>query len=241
LTSWASEVVIVGTDGLSGLVLRLQPAATLVGRVVFDEGPAGMPDLRALRVALDSVDGGDSPGDALVPEPVAVAADGRVEVSGVLPGRYQLRVESVSESQPDWSLRSVVLNGEDLTDTALVVEGAEHTVGGVVVGLSRRSTSLSGTLQGVNAEPATALQVVVFAANSRYWTPGSRRIAVTQPDTVGRFLFRNLPPGQYRLAVIVRTETDVRDAAFLTRLVPMSVEVQVAEGAHVIQDLRLQR
>ena len=103
-----------------------------------------------------------------------------------------------------------------------------------------RASSVSGVLQGPDGQPAANYTVVVFSSESRYWTPQSRRIQAARPATDGRFSFRDLPPGEYRLAAIGDVEPGQWfDPLFLRQLTAASMPVSIGEGERKTQDLRL--
>ena len=58
------------------------------------------------------------------------------------------------------------------------------------------------------------------------------------PD--GRFTFRMIPPGEYRLASFLDAEPGSWfDPAFLEQLSSSSVRLSIAEGEKKVQDLRV--
>jgi hypothetical protein len=69
--------------------------------------------------------------------------------------------------------------------------------------------------------------------------PGSRRIASTRPDGSGRYQFRTLPAGEYRIALTTDlVPEDLRDTAALERLFAQSVVVTIGVGEKKTLDLR---
>jgi len=82
--------------------------------------------------------------------------------------------------------------------------------------------------------------VVAFSADERFWTPQSRRVQAARPATDGRFAFRALPPGDYRLVAVTDVEPGQWfDPAFLRQLVGGSVPLSIADGERKVQDLRV--
>jgi hypothetical protein len=70
--------------------------------------------------------------------------------------------------------------------------------------------------------------------------PGARRIQATRPATDGRFSFRSLPAGDYRLVAVTDIETGQWfDPAFLRPLLGASIGITLAEGEQKIQDIRI--
>ena len=82
--------------------------------------------------------------------------------------------------------------------------------------------------------------LIVYPADQRFWTPQSRRIQSARPATDGRFTFRNLPAGDYRLVPVYDPEPGAWfDPAFLLQLESASVRVSIAEGEKKEQHLRV--
>ena len=82
--------------------------------------------------------------------------------------------------------------------------------------------------------------LVVFAADPRYWTPASRRIVAMRPSSDGRYGFRDLPAGEYRLAALTDAEPGQWfDPRVLRELTGASIPVRLGEGEQRGQDLRV--
>jgi hypothetical protein len=101
-------------------------------------------------------------------------------------------------------------------------------------------TELTGLVTNAKNVPAPEFTLVVFAADSRYWTATSRRIQSTRPATDGRYTFRNLPPGEYRLAPVYDLEPGaLSDTAFLQQLEPTALRVTLQAGEKKTQDMKV--
>ena len=138
-------------------------------------------------------------------------------------------------------MKSAVAAGQDALDLPLEIKPNE-SVSSVVVTMTTRATDLRGMLQGSNGQPVADCTVVVFSSDNRYWIPQSRRIQATRPSTDGRFAFRDLPPGDYRIAAV----TDVEPGAwfapeFLRQLLGASTVVTLGEGERKTQDVKILR
>jgi hypothetical protein len=65
-------------------------------------------------------------------------------------------------------------------------------------------------------------------------------VRTARPNTDGRFVFRDLPAGDYLLAALTDIEpSDLGDEAFLEALVSGAVPVSLGDGERKTQDLRL--
>ena len=67
-----------------------------------------------------------------------------------------------------------------------------------------------------------------------------RRVAAQRPDTEGRFTFRTLPPGSYRMAAVTDVEQgEWFNPDFLAQLASGSIPITLAEGEKKTQNIRL--
>lgn len=233
---WGMTDVSTDGRGISNVTLTLQPAMTVSGRVAFD-GASPPTDLTKVRLSLQPV-GQTGPGVELgsTVAPAQVDAEGRFTFSGVVPGRYRI---SSALSAPGWSVKSSVVEGRDSLDFPFEVKPNEN-VAAAVVTFGNRSTELSGVLQDPAGRPTSDFTVIVFAAENRFWTPMSRRIQATRPGTDGRFVLRDLPPGDYRLTAVVDVEPGQWfDPAFLRQTLAVSMPVSLTEGERKTQDVRV--
>jgi len=145
----------------------------------------------------------------------------------------------VPQAPPGWALRSAMINGSDALDAPFEVR-PDQPLDGLVVTYTDRPTELSGSLQAANGTPAPDFTIVVFAVDQRFWTPASRRSVTTRPATTGRYLVRNLPPGEYYVAAVTDIEPgEWYDPAFLERLVSASTKVTIGEGETRTLDLKI--
>src|SRR5262249_33882693 len=100
---------------------------------------------------------------------------------------------------------------------------------------------LSGTLQDSMGRPTADFTIIVFPAETQYWLPQARRIAQARPGTDGRFSFRSLPAGQYRLTAVTDAEPgEWYDPEFLKQLMAPPAPVTIREGEKKVQDINLQ-
>jgi uncharacterized protein (DUF2141 family) len=229
---WAATEIAVDGRDQSDVQLTLQPGSNVAGRVVTDTGA---------EVAYSRMSVGLSPIGALKNElgvvgPAAVDAAGRFTIKGVSPGRYRLTV--MGGMPAGHSLASAVFGGQDILDIPLEATGAPGPADGLVT-LTTKTTELTGTIQDAAGQPASAVTVIVFPSDERFWTPESRRIQGVRPATDGRYQVRNLPPGDYRLVVVSDVEPGRWfDPAFLRQLGGFAT-VTLGNGGRVVQDFRV--
>ena len=139
-----------------------------------------------------------------------------------------------------WTLKTSVANGREAFEAPLRVNPNE-TVEWTVT-YTDKPTSLAGVFQDdQGGRAATDYYILVFSADRKYWTPGSRRIRMARPATDGAFSLKGLPPGEsHFLAALSDLETgEWNDPALLERLVGSSARVTLRDGETTTQDFRI--
>jgi hypothetical protein len=224
-------VVDAGNDP-PRVVVTLQAPRSVSGTVEFPpDAPAAR---RSAVVSLFPAPSAQQGPQFGPPAQATVSADGQFTIAGVAAGVYSLR----SAGGP---MKSAMLNGQDLLDFPLVVEG-DRDVSGIVVTLSNRVSQLSGLLTDASGAPSSECTIVVAAADRRYWTPASRRIVTGRPGLDGRYTFNGLPAGDYLVAAVTDIEPGSQfDPDFLNELAGASVQVTITDGGKHAQDLRISR
>ncbi len=214
--------------------LVLQPALTVTGRLVFDGATLKPPeDMSQISLYLRAV-GRTDPQTQTKVDPA-----GSFTITGVIPGQYRVAagVPGAPASGPSWSVRSVVLDGRDVTDRSFEIGASGAT--GLTIAFTDAVSELSGTLTTAAGAPAADCFVIVMPADRAYWSPQSRRILSTRPDRSGRYIFRRLPAGDYRVAVTTDlVPRDLQDANALEQLAAQSAAVTIGLGERKTLDLR---
>lgn len=229
---WAATEIAVDGRDQADVQLTLQPGATVAGRVVIDTGA----EVAYSRMAVGLAPIGSQKNELGIVGPAAVDAAGRFTIKGVSPGRYRLTV--MGGMPGGHSLASAVFGGQDILDIPLEMTGAPGPADGLVT-LTTKTTELTGTIQDAAGQPASAVTVIVFPSDERFWAPESRRIQGVRPATDGRYQVRNLPPGDYRLVVVSDVEPGRWfDPAFLRQLGGFA-SVTLGNGGRVVQDFRV--
>ena len=231
---WGSADVSVDGRDATNVVILLQPGVQVSGRVTFDGGAQPPADLSRMRVTLQPIVVPGTAGELVTNAAGRVEADGRFTIASVVPGRYRLTASNFGEG---WFLASSSIDGQDSVDSAAEIKGA---VSNATVTLVDRRTELTGTVTNEKSEPVSDYTLIVFPADARYRTPQSRRITSARPATDGRYAFRNLPPGDYRIAPVLDPEPGSWfDPAFLEELEKTSLRFSIGEGEKKEQNLRV--
>jgi hypothetical protein len=238
-TQWSTAEIIVDGEDIANVALTPQTPITMAGRVVF-EGSRPAPDLSGIQIP--SLSAGQSIGSFQVPLPqIQLEPGGRFSIAGIMPGVYRLGALS-SQATPGirasigpWWLKSIVVRGADLLDAPLDLrQGADDAI----VTFSDQASELSGVVKDADGHPATDAFVVAFSTNRSSWFFNSRRIAAVRPDRAGRYAIRNLPPGDYRLAVTRDLEqNEWFDPGVLDRLLPAGTPLRINGPEKLSTDL----
>jgi len=236
---WGRAPVSVDGQSTPTVTITMLPGKSISGRVVFDTQTP--PDLSHARVTVTVTPAPAPQQISFGPNPqVQMAADGRFTLEGVGPGRYVLRAAGVQSSatQPIVQ-KSAVVNGQDTMDIPLDFT-ADQDITNATITMTDRLSELSGTLIDPSGKSGSDYTIIVAATDSRYWTPGSRRVLTTRPSPDGRYLIRNLAPGDYLIAALTDLEPGSQyDPEFLKALAGASVHVTISEGVKKTQDLRV--
>jgi len=188
------EVTIVPIDvtttHVEGLTIVTKPPVTITGQIVFEPpGPKTLP--ANLRVSVE----GFEPNAFVWPAaPAIVGPDLSFTMRGVM-SECLLRVVL-----PGWFVKSVTLNGRDISDARRQFQRDEH----VTILLSSIGSTVEGTVVGPDGNPATSGAVIMFAQNRAGWTTTSVRLRRAQVESNGRFKITDLLPGAYYIAAGTR-------------------------------------
>jgi len=244
---WAVSDITVSGQDIADVVMNLQSGMTVSGRVSF-EGSALLPPTDLTRVRVSLSPRGQQSVEFNVP-PAQLDSTGRFTIPGVAPGRYTLSANAPSgggarqggAGQPagQWVLKSAMAGTGDMLDFGLTVEPGQDVTGATLTFVDR-TQEVSGTIQDLQGKPTADYTIIVFSADNRYWLPQSRRIMSSRPGTDGKFSFRNLPAGDYRLTAVTDVEPgEWFNPDFLSQLVGASIAFTLNEGERKVQDIRL--
>lgn len=236
-------VTVDGGQSTQDVSVALQAGKSISGRVMFDTQV--QMDLARTRymVVLQNAPSPQPMQIGQMPQ-AQVQPDGRFTLEGVPPGRYILRASGGGGATPG-SLpivqKSAVAGADDTMDVPLEFAG-DQDLSGVVITMTDRLTELDGTLTESTGKPGNDYTIIVAPADTRFWTPGSRRILTTRPGADGKYSFRNIAPGEYTIAAVTDLEPGGQyDPEFLKALSGASIRVTLTEGTKKTQDLRVAR
>jgi hypothetical protein len=225
-----TERINVTGEDLPALALVTSAGARAQGTVKFDGAdPPPAPTAMASVIAFDSVPGAMSMGGSGTIKP-----DWTFELTG-LTGKRMIRINGL----PGWTLKSVTVDGTDVTDTGLDVKPGD-SVSGVEVLVTRETTELSGTVQNAKGTSITDYVAVVFAGESPRWGYQSRYVRVARPDQSGRFVISGLPPGSYLAVALDYAEPGQEtDREFLEGLKQQATTIRLEDAEKKAVTLKL--
>jgi hypothetical protein len=129
------------------------------------------------------------------------------------------------------------LGNTDVTDSPFELAGSD--IEGLEVVLTQRRTQVTGTVLGVDGQPAASATVVVFAEDESKLWPATRYLNRARVDSDGSFTI-SLPPGRY-LAVAV-SDLDAGEEGNpdqLRRFRPVATAVTLDDGQSQTIDLQI--
>jgi protocatechuate 3,4-dioxygenase beta subunit len=228
--SGSTPISIAGED-VSGILLTTSKGGAATGTLVFDgPRPAAITSIRLMSMAVDS------DGPSLGGPGASAKEDGSFELKG-LTGPRLIRV---GNAPPGWILKSVKLNGTDITDTGAEFKAGE-TTSGLEIELTNKATSVSGSVTAADGSVLKDYTVVIFSESTEHWRlPMTRWVTGLRPDQDGRFKVQNLPAGDYlAVAVDYVPQGEWGDPELLDRLKSKAKRFSLGEGAAHTLDLKL--
>jgi hypothetical protein len=208
---------IAGSGDRADVTLALEPLTMVRGRVVLDGEPAPA-SLRNLSVGVVRTDEISAQQSTASP----VADDGTFAMvvgSGV---------GIVRATGPGgWAMKTVLLNGRDITDTP---EDLRTTrAGGLTVVFTNRLGGVAGQVSATSEAPLVDVMILVAPEDSTKWRFPWRLSSVEHASPNGGFTIRNLLPGDY-FAIAVPPFLGEPDPALLAVLRNVGTPFTVAEG-----------
>ena len=223
----ATAALSVGSEDITGVVLAASAATVIRGRVVLEGGaaisgltPAGF-SLMALAMNPDASPMMFGPGmrDRL-----------EDDWSFELRAMESPALIRAMRTPPGWMLKSVTVNGQDVTDSGIAFRAGDE-VRDVQVVLTQISNTVSGTVTDDRGQPVIDYAVVVFAEDPARWGPMTRYIRLARPDQSGAWQTMGLPPGRYIAAAVDAIENgEEHNPSLLERLQPIGTAFSLGEG-----------
>jgi hypothetical protein len=233
----ASVPITAAGRDITDLVITTSPGATLTGRVIF-EGVSEI--VTPGRIMVQAAD----PGMGMMFRPTAdngtIDANGRFQLRGVS-GRALFRFMPLSPGPTSfgWTLKSVTLNGADVTDTPIDVASLGDA-SGLEITLTNTSTVLSGSVTNARREMVNDYVVVILPDRLKEGAVSQRFTRAVRPNQEGRYQTRGLPAGDYLAAAVPMLEDGSEwDPAFRKQIEQTAKRFRLTHGETATVDLQL--
>jgi hypothetical protein len=233
----------VGDRDVTDLEVALVSGVTVSGHFLWD-GAEAQPANMVLNpfVRLEPADGDLSRGlrsrlnmrrpDEAAPVPVPFSVD------GVLPGRYLFG----SIASGSFSVEAIEWRGRDILAIPLEVE-SDKDVTGIVIRMSSKPTTITGSVRDASGGPATSGAVLAFPASPALWRNFGLSALLFKTGTIvgnGTYRLDRLVPGDYLLAAVPDEDrAKWVDPDYLASIATSATRVRVTPGSSPTQDLRL--
>ena len=165
-----------------------------------------------------------------------VDREGRFQLDALAAGLHLIRPQGPLHG---WSLKSVTMDGRDVTDTPIDVRSGQQ-ISSVAVTFTDQETEIDGTVTDGRGLPVTDYTVLAFSTNGDFWRPLSRHIMTARPDQTGKFRIRGLPAGEYYMVPVDPSEQgEWFEPTYLDAHRAGASKVVLGDGETKVQDFRV--
>jgi hypothetical protein len=217
----------VGRADVDGLTLTMASGGRLRGRVEFEGGAARpRPDeLEQISISLQPV--GSTPMGSSMP--ARPNGEGAFVTLPRPVGRYLAN----AGAPPGWFLKSITINGRDVTEVPFELTSAD--IDGVIVTYTDLFTKLTVSVTAKPADADEAPIVMAFPVDYQRWLEdgaSSRRLRVSLVPPTGAVTLTGLPPGDYFVAAArERPPVENGDEADWAALAAVAVRASIRLGS----------
>jgi hypothetical protein len=246
VTLWGRAAVDISDRDLSDLVVDMRPTLTISGRVVRepDDAPGAKstePAMRSSPFGQPSLSVHAEPADGRASLGMPAGSSSDLEtfsVSGLLPGRYFLRVFLPGGG----SVKSVIWRERDFTHVPFDTSNGQDFTD-VVVTWTMRTAIVRGVVADFTASPNGAA-VIVFPAEPAQWSSYGlqpRRLRSTAVSNDGSYQI-SVPAGDYLAVAVDGAEVDAwQDPKYLEAAARVATPITLGWGDTRPLNLMLRR
>jgi len=188
----ATNVTVSGAD-VEGIIVTITSGASIPGRITVEgQELSAVNGLDRIRVQLSNQTSLNT--SMFLPQPqtqTVNATDGSFREDSVFPGEYRVTVVPLP---PGFYLKEVRFDQTDSLNKPLQFTGSVSTPLDVVI--SAKGAQIDGSVTNEKQEPARGIQAVLIPDQHRDRTDLFKTVLT---DQNGRFSFRGVPPGDYKI------------------------------------------
>jgi hypothetical protein len=138
-----------------------------------------------------------------------------------------------------WSIRSVRLNGSDITDAGVDIKPGED-ISGLEIELTNKLSAVSGLVTDTRGQAVKDYTAIAFSQDPEKWKSFNRYQGTGRPDQDGRFKISGLPPGEYYIVAVDKIEQgQSTDPDFLEAIRTKATVITIHEGETRTVDLKI--
>jgi Carboxypeptidase regulatory-like domain len=224
---FTTRFLVVGEDDIGGVIMRTSTGSVVSGRMTV-EGSRSRVLPRDFQFNFLTANEDFSPDPGVYR--ARIGDDWTFEYDGLF-GMLLIR----PSGRPEWLLRSVRVNGVDVTDTPLSFGRREDSLTDVEVILTNQGAEVSGSAIDPRGQTGLPYTVVVFPVDRERWARHSRFVKVVPADPDGTYTVRGLPTSEYFVAAVDRLQMrdgsgEWEEPAFLEALTAAATRVSLEEG-----------
>jgi protocatechuate 3,4-dioxygenase beta subunit len=229
---FSRQLVTVSNANVDNLEVRLTPAGDISGRITTEgreqTAQSGTPAARpVLQFAPLQTGFGGNIGTQSNP-------DGAFVLKNVPPDIYRVAVNQLPAGT---YVKTIRFGGADVTKSALdTTSGAS---GQIEVVLSPEAADVSGVVHNAQGDVVAGVSVSLWEPDTANTLPQALIYQRGTTDQNGHFQFRNLAPGEYRVAAWEQSNSNVDDPQFRAKFEAQAATVKLAASAHATNDAPL--
>ena len=230
---FGSVAVTVGASDVTGLSIVTKPGVTVSGRIVLPGRSTKNSDGTPIRVAANPADPSRGPRMSMMFTPNNGVTDdsGRFQIRGVV-GQVLFRPMI---SPPNLVLKSVTLNGVDITDRPYDTNNGDAVDLEIIVA---EQAQVNGTARNARGDLVKDFKVALYPAAAQPGVLMMRFMHSATADPTGRFLINRLPAGEYVGVAVESFERGAEwDPAFQRRVLPGAKRFAIKEGQTLTLEL----
>jgi hypothetical protein len=188
----AQAPVILVNAGVENVMLTIFPPLSLPGRLSIEGQPlTALTSLDRMRVQLQPPPDAAPLGPGTQAQSQPISADGSFKIENLLPGDYRV---AVSGMPPGYYLKAARLEHVDALEPPFRV--APSASGPLDVVISPNAGQIDGTIMDAKQQTVRDTQAVLIPDRARN---RSDLYSTARSDQNGRFTFRGIPPGDYKV------------------------------------------